>query len=76
MNECKSWRTAIRKEFEDMEKRKVQKTIKKNSVPSEQSLIGSTWVFKQKKNGVYRARLVALRYSQIPGVDLVRTMRQ
>jgi hypothetical protein len=32
-------------------------------------LIGNKWVFKQKKNGIYRARLVALGYSQIPGVD-------
>ena len=32
-------------------------------------MIGSKWIFKQKKNGVYRARLVALGYSQIPRVD-------
>ena len=29
----------------------------------------SKWVFKIKLNGVYRARLVACGYSQIPGVD-------
>ena len=27
------------------------------------------WVFKKKSNGVYRARLVACGYSQIPNVD-------
>ena len=27
------------------------------------------WVFKIKRDGTYRARLVALGYSQIPGVD-------
>ena len=27
------------------------------------------WVFKIKKDGTYRARLVVLGYSQIPGVD-------
>ena len=32
-------------------------------------LIGNKWAFKIKRNGTYRARLVALGYSQIPGVD-------
>lgn len=31
--------------------------------------IGTKWVFKQKKNGVYRARLVVKGYDQIAGVD-------
>jgi Reverse transcriptase (RNA-dependent DNA polymerase) len=30
-------------------------------------LIGSKWVLKEKRDGVFRARLVALGYSQIPG---------
>jgi len=32
-------------------------------------LIGSKWVFKEKRDGRFRARLVCLGYSQIPGVD-------
>ena len=32
-------------------------------------LIGSKWVFKEKRDGPFRARLVCLGYSQIPGVD-------
>ena len=32
-------------------------------------LVGSKWVFKKKKSGLFRARLVALGYNQIPGVD-------
>jgi Reverse transcriptase (RNA-dependent DNA polymerase) len=32
-------------------------------------LIGSKWVFKEKRDGVFRARLVALGYSQILGID-------
>ena len=32
-------------------------------------MIGCKWVFKIKRDGTYRARLVALGYSQVPGVD-------
>jgi len=32
-------------------------------------LIGSKWVFKEKRDGQFRARLVCLGYSHIPGVD-------
>ena len=31
-------------------------------------LIGSKWAFKKKRNGVYRARMVGLGYSQILGI--------
>ena len=64
-----NWREAIRKEFRDMIRRGVWRYKKKSSVPSDRRLIGAKWVFKVKKNGVYRARLVALGYSQFPGVD-------
>ena len=57
------------KEFRDMKRKKVWFIVKKNQVPTGRRLIGCKWVFKLKKNGVYRARLVALGYSQIPGVD-------
>ena len=52
-----------------MKKRKVWKLIKKSKVPKGRKLLGNKWVFKEKKNGVFRARLVALGYNQIPGVD-------
>ena len=38
-------------------------------IPEGRKLIGSKWVFKVKRNGTYRSRLVALGYTQIPGVD-------
>ena len=31
--------------------------------------IGTKWVFKQKKNGVFRARLVVKGYDQVAGID-------
>ena len=68
-NKCEAWRTAIKKEFSDMIKQGVWELINKTSIPAERSLIGNKWVIKQKKNDVHRARLVALGYSQIPGID-------
>ena len=63
------WREAIRKEFSDMIRKGVWRITKKANVPQNRRLIGSKWVFKVKRNGVFRARLVALGYNQIPGVD-------
>ena len=45
-----------------------EKTDRKR-IPSNRRLIGNKWVFKIKRDGTYRARLVALGYSQIPEVD-------
>ena len=67
--ERENWRGAIQKEFNDMEKREVWTLVKKEEVPKGRKAIGSKWVFKKKKSGVYRARLVALGYNQVPGVD-------
>ena len=36
-------------------------------------MIGNKWVFKIKRDGTYRARVVALGYSQIPGIDYADT---
>ena len=69
MEQRKKWRDAIRKEFRDMINRGVWRYRKRATIESDQKLIGNKWVFKIKKNGVFRARLVALGYSQIPGVD-------
>ena len=67
--EREGWRAGIRKEFRDMLSKQVWRKCKKDEVDPERRLVGCKWVFKKKKNGVYRARLVALGYSQIPGVD-------
>lgn len=57
------------KEFKDMREKKVWKVVEIKDKPLDRRLIGCRWVNKRKRNGVYRARLVALGYSQIPGVD-------
>ena len=38
-------------------------------MPKDQRCVKNKWVFKIKRNGVYRSRLVACGYSQIAGVD-------
>lgn len=69
LTERGKWRNAIKKEFGDMIRRGVWKRVNKCDVPEGKKLLGTKWVFKKKKNGVYRTRLVALGYSQVPGVD-------
>jgi hypothetical protein len=38
-------------------------------IPKERKVIGCTWVFKKKRNGDHRARLVAQGFYQVPRVD-------
>ena len=52
-----------------MIKREVWRGIKRNKVSNDRCLIGNKQVFKKKGNGVYQARLYALGYAQITGVD-------
>ena len=67
--ETREWLEGVDKEFKDFEKRGVWRVIKKKDMPEGRRLIGNKWVFKVKRNGMYRSRLVALGYTQIPGVD-------
>ena len=64
-----NWQVAIRKEIKSMINRGVWRKIDKVKIPENRRLIGNKWVFKIKRDGTYRARLVALGYSKIPGVD-------
>ena len=68
-NERDIWRVAIRKEIRSMINRGVWRKTDRAKIPTNRRLIGNKWVFKIKRDGTYRARLVALGYSQIPGVD-------
>ena len=67
--ERNNWQIAIRKEIKSMINRGVWRKIDKVKIQENKRLIGNNWVFKIKRDGTYRARLVALGYSQIPGVD-------
>ena len=67
--ERNNWQAAIRKEIESMINRGVWRKIDKVKIPENRRLIGNKWVFKIKRDGTYREKLVALGYSQIPGID-------
>ena len=63
------WREAIRLEFRQMIKNKVWRKEGVENLPPNRKGIGTKWVFKKKKNGVYRARLVVKGYDQVAGID-------
>ena len=63
------WRETVHLEFKKMLDMGVWKHVKRSDRPNDRRLVGCRWVFKVKRNGVYRARLVAKGFSQIPGVD-------
>ena len=63
------WREAIRKEFHQMIKNMVWLRKGLTVLPPGRKGIGTKWVFKEKKDGVFRARLVAKGYNQIAGID-------
>ena len=67
--ERKKWREAIRKELRDMRHRGVWRVVKRRDMPQGRRCVKNKWIFKIKRNGIFRARLVACGYSQIAGID-------
>jgi hypothetical protein len=65
----KLWREAIGVELTKMMMYKVWRKVKRHIVPKNRKCVKCNWVFDIKRNGVFRARLVACQYSQTPGVD-------
>ena len=63
------WHDGIRLELNKMISMGVWRKVGSTSIPSGRRLVGCCWVFKIKCNGVYQARLVAERFSHIPGLD-------
>ena len=58
-----NWRTTIRKEMRSMIDRDVWRKTERKRIPNNRRLIGNKWVVKIKRDGTYRARLVAFGYS-------------
>ena len=68
-NSREKWHEAIRLEFNKMIQMGVWREVNKEERNANNQLVGSKWVFKINRNGVYRARLVAKGLRQIPGED-------
>jgi Reverse transcriptase (RNA-dependent DNA polymerase) len=51
-----------------MEKYKVLKAVKKNSLPKKAKILSSTWAMKKKANGAFRTRVTARGFEQINGI--------
>jgi hypothetical protein len=52
-----------------MEKRGIWEIIDEKDIPIDHRCIKNKWIFKMKRNEIFRARLVASGYSQVPGID-------
>ena len=71
-NESKDWLKAINEEMLSLEKNQTWKLV---SLPKNQRVVGSKWVFKKKEwiPGVeaprYKASLVAKGFTQVEGID-------
>jgi hypothetical protein len=52
-----------------MDMQQVWEIIKKEDIPEDRRTIKCKWIFKIKRNGTFRAILVACGHSQIPGID-------
>ena len=68
-NERRLWREAIKAEFRSMIKRGVWRKVKRSTIPNGKRCVKCKWVFKIKRDGRHKARLVACGYSQVPGVN-------
>ena len=68
------WRIGIKKELKSLvEVRKVWRVVKLSSIPKGRRLVKSKWIFDIKRSGLFKVRLVACGYTQIPGVDFTES---
>ena len=69
----KDWQGAIQKEMDSLKQHDVYKLVSISSVRKGENIIGSCFVFKQKADGRFKARLVVQGHVQEPGIDCGRS---
>lgn len=67
------WKEAIGKEMDSLNKHEVYELVPITSVPKEEKILGSRFVFKQKADGRFKARLVVQGHVQEAGLDYGRS---
>lgn len=72
-DERERWRTAIKSEYNNMLKREVWSDVENYNLQLEKKPIGLKWVLRVKEDGTYKARLVALGFLQVPGIDFIES---
>ena len=63
------WRKAITTEVDKMKQHKVMRLVKRNKMEPGRKCIKYKWILDIKRDGTFKARLVACGYSQVPGID-------
>ena len=69
----KDWQGDIQKEMDSSKQHDVHKLVNISSVTKGEKIIGSHFVFKQKADGRFKARLVVQGHVQEPGIDYWRS---
>ena len=69
----KDWQIAIQKEMDSLKQHDVYKLVNISSVPKGEKIIGSRFVFKQKADRRFKARLVVQGHVLEPGIDYGRS---
>lgn len=72
----KAWQKSNKKEMTSLTGHEVYDLVAIISVPKGQNTIGSRFVFKQKADGRFKARLAVQGYAQEAGIDYGKTLHQ
>ena len=63
------WKEATNKEMDSLQKHAVFDLVSPDSVPPEQKVVGTKWVFKVKADHTLKGRVVVQGWGQVPGID-------
>jgi hypothetical protein len=67
------WRVAICKDTEYMKNKEVREVFPMETIPEGRSCLKIKWVLKIKRNRIFRVRLMACGYNQVPVIDFTES---